>query len=69
MNAEQKAFANSFKLSMARVTTADIAEYFEQLPVKPADRVVLMPSYKWDEIDDAWDLWRSAVEFTKEQTK
>jgi hypothetical protein len=66
MNKEQNAFAESYKLSMARITRADIQEFFEQLPINPADRCVLMPSYKWDEIDNAWSVWCGAILFTEE---
>ena len=68
MNAEQKSFANAYLYSVAGVTTPDFAEFFEQHPVKPADRCVLMPAYKWDAIEDAWIVWNAAVKFTKAQT-
>ena len=66
MNAEQNAFFESYKLSAARVTRADIAEFFEKLHVNPSDRSVLMPAYKWDEIDNAWSVWCGAIMFTEE---
>ena len=67
MNAEQKAFSNAYLYSIVNVTMPDFAEFFEQHPVKPADRCVLMPAYKWDAIEDAWVVWNAAVKFTKEQ--
>ena len=66
MNKEQNAFAESYKLSAARVTRADIAEFFIQFPIFPSCRQVEMPSYKWDEIENAWSVWCGAILFTEE---
>lgn len=68
MNAEQKAFTNAYLYSVANVTTKDISEFFDQFPVSPKKRIVVMPAYKWEAIEDAWIVWGAAVKFTKEQT-
>lgn len=68
MNAEQKAFINTYQYSVANATTKDITEFFDQFPVSPKKRIVVMPAYKWEAIEAAWIVWSAAVKFTKEHT-
>jgi hypothetical protein len=74
MTNEQQAFIKAYRLCMGNAPTHEI-EYFFEYRDKAQEgsfrdqQLVREGAEYWNSIEDAWELWLQAIEYTKETTE
>jgi len=74
MTNEQKAFIKAYRLCMGNAPTHEL-EYFFEYRDKAQEgdfreqQLVREGAEYWNSIEDAWELWLQAIEYTKETTE
>jgi len=74
MTSEQQAFIKAYRLCMGNAPTHEI-EYFFEYREKAQEgdfrdqQLVREGAEYWNSIEDAWELWLQAIEYTKETTE
>jgi hypothetical protein len=71
MTKEQKAFIKAYRLCMGNAPTYELEYFFEYMDKAQGgdfrdQQLVREGAEYWNSIEDAWELWLQAIEYTKD---